>query len=104
MPVKFLISVLRKGIDPGAYERWVRERDYPFVASKPNFLSYKVHRVSGAIAGADSAEWAYIERIEVGSLEQHQADMATPEGMKIREELFSYIDRERCISFASDEV
>lgn len=104
MPVKFLISVLRQGVDPGDYERWVHERDYPFVATLPNFVSYKVHRIFGPIAGAGDVPWRYLERIEVKSLEQHQIDMATPAGVRIREELFGFIDRERCISFMSDEV
>ena len=71
MPVRFLISTLKPGVDPADYERWVRERDYALVRSKPNYLSYTVHRIRPPIDGAPEAGWQYIERIEVRSLEQH---------------------------------
>lgn len=52
MPVRFLISTLKSGVDPQEYEHWVRERDYALVRSKPNYLSYTVHRIRRPIDGA----------------------------------------------------
>jgi hypothetical protein len=72
MPVRFLISTLKLGVDPAEYERWVRERDCPPVRSKPNHLSYTLHRLRGPIGGMAEAGWHYIERIEVESLDQHR--------------------------------
>ena len=46
MPVRFLISTLKDGVDPAEYEQWVRERDYALVRTLPNYLSYQVHRIS----------------------------------------------------------
>ena len=81
MPVRFLISTLKPGVDPAEYEQWVRERDYALVRTLPNYVSYQVHRISGPIAGAADAGWQYIERIEVKSLEQHDRDLASPAGV-----------------------
>jgi REDY-like protein HapK len=105
MPVRFLISTLKAGVDPAEYEKWVRERDYELVRTLPNFVSYKVHRIRRPIQGAENAGWQYIERIEVKSLEQHDKDLASPAGVKLREELYGrYLDRSKNIYFASDTI
>ncbi|MGY4281134.1 hypothetical protein ACVWXO_000354 [Bradyrhizobium sp. LM2.7] len=80
MPVRFLISTLKEGVDPAEYEAWVRERDYALVRSLDNYVSYKVHRIRRPIQGAENSTWQYIERIEVKSLEQHDKDLASPAG------------------------
>ncbi len=105
MPVRFLISTLKPGVDPAEYERWVRERDYALVKSLPNYLSYTVHRIRGPVDGAPDAGWQYIERIEVKSLEQHDRDLASPEGVALRAELYDrFLDRPRNIYFAADPI
>lgn len=105
MPVRFLISTLKSGVDPAEYEAWVRARDYALVRTLPNYLSYTVHRIRGPIAGAEHSGWQYIERIEVRSLEQHDRDLASPEGIKLREELYGrFLDRSKNIYFASDAI
>ena len=104
MPVRFLISMLRPGVDPAEYERWVRERDYALVATLPNYISYRVHRIAGPVQGA-AAEWMYIERIEVKSLEQHDRDLASPAGVRLREELYGrFLDHSKNIYFAADSI
>ena len=96
MPVRFLISTLKPGIDPDEYESWVRERDYALVRTLPNYTSYKVHRIRPPIQGAEASGWQYIERIEVKSLEQHDRDRATPAGVKLREELYGrFLERSK---------
>ena len=104
MPVIFLITTLKPGVSREAYEKWVHERDYPFVARLPNVISYKVHRIDGEVQGAEDAGWMYIERIEVKDRAQHERDLATPEGQKLREELYSYLDRPKNVYFMSDVV
>jgi len=105
MPVRFLISTLKPGVKPEDYETWVRERDYALVRTLPNYISYKVHRIRPPALGAETAGWQYIERIEVKSLEQHDRDLASPEGVKLRDELYGrFLDRSKNIYFASDEI
>lgn len=105
MPVRFLISTLKAGVDPAEYEAWVRERDYALVRTLPNYVSYKVHRIRKPVAGAEDPGWQYIERIEVKSLEQHDRDLASPAGVQLREELYGrFLDRSKNIYFASDEI
>jgi hypothetical protein len=105
MPVRFLISTLKAGVDPAEYEKWVRERDYALVRTLPNYVSYTVHRIRQPIQGAENAGWQYIERIEVKSIEQHDKDLASPAGVKLREELYGrFLDRSKNVYFASDTI
>lgn len=105
MPVRFLISTLKPGVDPVEYEAWVRERDYALVRTLPNYLNYTVHRIRAPIQGAETSGWQYIERMEVASLEQHEKDLASPAGVKLREELYGkFLDRSKNVYFASDAI
>ena len=105
MAVKFVITTLKPGVDRKVYERWVRERDYVYTNSNPNFVSYRVHRIEGPIAGAASAGWQYIERIEVKSLEQHQRDLASPAGAELLKELYDkFLDRSKNIYLTTEVV
>lgn len=105
MPVRFLLSTLQDGVDPADYERWVRDYDYKVVAKLKNYTDYRVHRIRRPILGAESATWQYIERIEVRSLEQHDADLASPEGVELRRQLYGrYLDRSKNIYFATDPI
>ena len=105
MPVRFLISTLKPGVDPAEYETWVRERYYALVRTLSNYVSYKVHRIRPPVQGAENSGWQYIERIEVKSLEQHDKDLASPAGIQLREELYGkFLDRSKNVYFASDEI
>jgi hypothetical protein len=105
MPVRFLISTLKPGVDPAEYEKWVRERDYELVRTLPNYVSFKVHRIHGPIRGAESSGWQYVERIEVKSLEQHDRDLASPAGVALRNELYGrFLDQSKNIYFAAEII
>jgi hypothetical protein len=105
MPVRFLISTLKAGVDPEEYEAWVKAVDYPFVGTKSNYLDYEVHRIRRPIANNDDLKWQYIERINVGSIEQHEIDMTSPEGVAVREQLYGkFLDREKNVYFTADLI
>jgi hypothetical protein len=105
VPVRFLISTLKAGVDPAEYEKWVRECDYKLVRSMPNYINYEVHRIKGPIQGAESSGWQYIERIEVRSLDQHDRDLASPAGVALRNELYGrFLDRPKNIYFCAETI
>lgn len=89
MPVIFLITTLKSEVSAEEYEDWVRERDYPFVASLENIEHYQVHRIEAGISGAGGAQWSYIERIKVRSLEQHEKDLSTEAGKQSERSCFA---------------
>jgi hypothetical protein len=104
MPVRFLISALKPAVDTTEYERWVRERDYALVRSKPDCISFTLDRIRRPIGDAADADW-YIERIKVASVKQHGHDLASSKGIALREELYCrFLDRARNIYFLTDPI
>ena len=51
MKVRYVITTLKKGVDPAAYEKWVREYDYKVAKSLPSIVSYTTHRIEGPSTG-----------------------------------------------------
>lgn len=105
MPVRYVITTLKPGVNPADYERWVREYDYRVARSLPSIISYRAHRITGSITGAAEAGWNYIERIEVRDVEQYQKDLASPAGQELIRQLYEhYLDRPKNIFFWSEPI
>jgi len=105
MPIRYVITTLKPGVKPEDYERWLREYDYRVAKTLPGIKSYRTHRISGPISGAEQAGWSYIERIEVGDVDQYQRDLASPAGQELLRQLYeNYLDRSKNIFFWSDEI
>lgn len=85
--------------------RQLELEDDALVESKPSCASYRVHRIRAPVHGAEEAGWRCIERMEVESLDRHDADPASPEGAAPREELHGrFLDRSKNIDVATDAV
>ena len=105
MPIRYVITTLKPGVKPEDYERWLREYDYRVARTLPSIVSYRTHRITGPITGAEHAGWNYIERIEVSDEAQYQRDLASPAGQELIRQLYEhYLDRPRNIFFWSHEI
>ena len=105
MPVRYVITTLKPGVRPEDYERWLREYDYRVARTLPSIISYRTHRIEGAIAGAEGAGWHYIERIEVRDKEQYAKDLASPAGQELIRQLYdTYLERPKNIFFWSEPI
>jgi hypothetical protein len=105
MPIRYVITTLKPGVAPEDYERWLREYDYRVAKTLPSIKSYRTHRISGPITGAEGAGWNYIERIEVRDEEQYQRDLASPAGQELIRQLYErYLDRSKNVFFWSEEI
>jgi len=105
MKVRYVITTLKKGVDPSAYEKWVREYDYQVAKTLPSIASYTTHRIEGPINGAENAGWQYIERIEIRDTEQYQKDLASPAGQELIRQLYErYLERPKNIFFLTETI
>lgn len=105
MPVRYVITTLKPGVKPEDYERWLREYDYVVARTLPSIISYRTHRITGPIAGAENAGWNYIERIEIGDMGQYQKDLASPAGQELIRQLYeNYLDRSKNVFFTSEAI
>lgn len=105
MPVRYVITTLKPGVNPADYEQWVREYDYAVAKTLPSIISYRAHRIERPITGAEGTGWNYIERIEVRDVEQYQKDLASPAGQELIRQLYErYLDRSKNIYFWSEPI
>jgi hypothetical protein len=106
MVVRYVINTLKPGVDPAAYETWLREYDYRVAKTLPGIISYTTFRIEGPIHNApDGAAWRYIERIEIRDLVQYQKDLASPAGQELLRQLYeTYCDRSKTIHFATQPI
>ena len=105
MPIRYVITTLKPGVKPEDYERWLREYDYRVAKTLPSIISYRTHRITGSITGAESSGWNYIERIEVRDEEQYRKDIASPAGQELIRQLYeNYLDRSKNIFFWSEPI
>ena len=106
MIVRYVINTLKPGVDPGVYERWLREYDYRVAKTLPSIVSYTTFRIEGPIHNAPpGAGWRYIERIEIRDAEQYQQDIASAAGQELIRQLYeNYCDRSKTIFFATEPI
>jgi REDY-like protein HapK len=106
MTVRYVINTLKPGVEPAAYERWLREYDYRVAKTLPSIIDYQTYRIEGPIHNAPpAAEWRYIERIEIRDMAQYQKDMGSPAGQELIRQLYeNYCDRSKTIFFATEPI
>jgi hypothetical protein len=105
MPVRYVITTLKPGVKPEDYERWLVEYDYRVAKTLPSIVSYRTHRITGPITGAEQSGWCYIERIEVRDVDQYQKDLGSPAGQELIRQLYdNYLDRSKNVFFWSEEI
>ncbi len=73
----FFLNTLKPGVDPAAYEEWVRRVDYPVARAQPAIETYVVTRVDGHLSPDAEGELPcqYLEVIEVTSIEEYRASL-----------------------------
>jgi uncharacterized protein (TIGR02118 family) len=74
----FFLNRLREGVDPAAYEEWVRQTDYPLARGFPSIERYEVTRLDATLDG-DPTAYHYLEVLEITSIDDYRQTLATPE-------------------------
>jgi hypothetical protein len=87
----FFLNTLKDGVDPAAYEDWVRARDYPVARAQPAIRSYVVTRVDGHVVNGEQLPCQYLEVIEVTSIEEYRAGLDAPELAALLDEWREYV-------------
>ncbi len=91
MPTAFFLARLRPGLDPAAYERWVKEVDYPTSARLKSIVRYRNHRIRGPFRGEGEPAYQYIEVIDFTNLDDYRRDLETPAALEMRRQLAEFI-------------
>ncbi|HKG25358.1 MAG TPA: hypothetical protein VKB09_06895 [Thermomicrobiales bacterium] len=77
MAVVFFLNKLRPGVAGEAYERWVREVDYPTARSLDTIESYVVAKMTATLDGSPPP-YDYIERVAITDIDDYRKELADP--------------------------
>ncbi len=72
MRVVMWFSKLKAGVDPEAYEEWVRKTDYALAKEIDCILSYEVYRVQGPFQHQVPGDYDYIEIVKITDLDAYR--------------------------------
>ncbi len=68
-PNLFLLYTLKDGVSPDAFERWVRETDYPSMRGLARVQSFRTFRAERLLIGEGTPGVAYIEAFAIPDLD-----------------------------------
>jgi hypothetical protein len=92
MSVLIVLFNLKDQHQRKAYEEWARKTDLPTVTALPSVDTFKVHRVAGLFGSDEAAPYQYVEMININSLEQFGADVATDTMAAVASEFREFAD------------
>ncbi len=102
--VRFVLAKMKPGVKAEDYERFEREVDYLVASRIKTIVSYRTHRITEPIKGAEGGPWDYIERIEITDRAAYEAELAVA-GKDLLDELYSkYLDRSKTVSIWTERV
>jgi hypothetical protein len=87
---------LKPGVSAADYEAFARQTDLPIVNALPSVRGFEVLKSQGLLGGG-AAPYAYIEILDLHSLEALGADVATAEMQKVAATFRSMADDPRFI-------
>lgn len=87
-----ILLTLEAGVDIAAYERWVREVDYPLTRRQPGVLSYAVTRLIEPTEGVGPVPAQYVEVIRVEDAAAYQRNCAETDDAEFKAMLSTWAD------------
>lgn len=80
MPTRFVLVALKPEVSREAYERFIREEDYPLVPDLKTIIHYRTHRIEDS--GTAGRRWDYLEQIVVTDREAYRRELEASEAFQ----------------------
>lgn len=87
---------LKPGVSVEDYERFARDTDLPIVNALPSVKNFEVLKATGLLGGGTSP-YAYVEIIDLNSLEQLGQDVGTEKMQQVAATFRSFADNPQFI-------
>jgi hypothetical protein len=102
----FFLTHLREGVDPEAYERFLREVDYPRTLQLLPVSGYRATRILGRAVSEGDVPYAYIEVLDIDDYDAYLAAFAdpSPEIAELIEQVFSHVDQKRALDLQGEVI
>lgn len=94
MPTRFVLVGLRPEVTTAAYERFIREYDYPVLPELRTIVHYRTHRILPDGLDRSQLPFDYIEQIVVTDREAYRKDLdASPGFQRFRQRNAAFVAR-----------
>ncbi|MDR7483305.1 MAG: cupin domain-containing protein [Armatimonadota bacterium] len=94
MPTRFVLVGLRPEVTAAAYERFIREYDYPVLPELRTIVHYRTHRILPDGLDRSQLPFDYIEQIVVTDREAYGKDLdASPGFQRFRQRNPAFVER-----------
>jgi hypothetical protein len=102
----FFLTQLKPDADVDAYERFLREVDYPRSQELLPISYYRATRIEGKAIGEGDSPFQYIEVLDIDDYDAYLAAFAnpSPEVADLLAQVFSYIDDRTAIALFGEIV
>ncbi len=99
----YFLNTLKEGVKDEDYERWVRERDYPYARSLKSVNSYDVTPIAGALDGFGvQTSFDYVEVVEITNMEDYGAELGG--AVDFFKEWSQYVDQSKSAAVHGDVI
>ena len=100
------LTQLKADTDVDAYERFLREVDYPRTQELLPVSYYRATRIEGKVIGEGESPFQYVEVLDIDDYDTYLAAFAnpSPEVADLMAQVFSYIDDRSAIALFGEIV
>lgn len=102
----FFLTQLKPDADVEAYERFLREVDYPRSQELLPISYYRATRIEGKAIGEGESPYRYIEVLDIDDYDAYLAAFAnpSPEVAELIGQVFSYVDDRSALALFGEIV
>jgi hypothetical protein len=102
VPIRVILVKLKPGVDPAAYEEFVRRVDYPIAVTRTSIPYYRNHRIRPESWSPGPGAWDYVEYIQATDVAAYDAERAANPNREFQRLNPEYV--ERTVSFWADAI
>ena len=97
MPRIVVLFNLKPDVDPATYESWARATDAPTVNRLASVAGFTVHRATGLLGSDAPSPYAYVEILDVTSIDALIPDISTEAMKEIAAQFQAFADNPQFI-------
>lgn len=88
---------LKPDVDPATYEAWAKDTDVPMVSALSSVTGFSVHRATGLLGSDSPSPYAYIEVLDIRSMDGLITDISTEAMQQVAAEFQTFADNPQFI-------
>ena len=102
----FFLTQLKPETSPDAYERFLRDVDYPLTLELLPVSSYRATRIEEKVIGEGESPYQYIEVLDIEDYDGYLKafENPSPQVADLIEQVFSHVDDKTALALAGEVI